>query len=108
MPTLSKSKIIAFRQCPKRLWLEVHRPELRQDSPATQASFQVGYQVGDIARRIYDPDEVGVCIDVTRDVAIADLRLDHLYVITPREAEFPLTEKITASGLQGCLRQLLA
>jgi len=41
-------------------------------------------------------------------VAIADLRLDHLYVITPREAEFPLTEKITASGLQGCLRQLLA
>ncbi len=67
MPTLSKSKIIAFRQCPKRLWLEVHRPELRQDSSATQASFQVGYQVGDIARRIYDPFEAGVCIDVTKD-----------------------------------------
>jgi len=67
MPTLSKSKIIAFRQCPKRLWLEVHRPELRQDSPATQASFQVGCQVGDIARRIYDPDEVGVCFDVTKE-----------------------------------------
>ena len=26
MHKLSKSKIIAFRQCPKRLWLEVHRP----------------------------------------------------------------------------------
>lgn len=67
MPTLSKSKIIAFRQCTKRLWLEVHRPELRQDSPATQASFQVGYQVGDIARRIYDPSEMGVCIDAMKD-----------------------------------------
>jgi len=42
MPTLSKSKILAFRQCPKRLWIEVHLPELRQDSPATQASFQFG------------------------------------------------------------------
>jgi len=64
MPTLSKSKIIAFRQCPKRLWLEVHRRELRQDSPAAQARFQVGYQVGDIARRLYDPTGKGAIIDV--------------------------------------------
>ncbi len=27
MPTLSKSKLIAFRQCPKRLWLEVYDPK---------------------------------------------------------------------------------
>lgn len=40
MRNLSKSKLIAYRQCPKRLWLEVHRPELREDSAATQASFQ--------------------------------------------------------------------
>ena len=55
MRTISKSKLIAFRQCPKRLWLEVHRPALREDSQATQASFMVGYKVGDIAQRIYDP-----------------------------------------------------
>ena len=67
MPTLSKSKIIAYRQCPKRLWLEVHRPELRVDSAATQASFQVGHQVGEVARQIYDPAGDGVCIDITRD-----------------------------------------
>ena len=52
---LSKSKLLAFRQCPKRLWLEVHRPDLREDSSATQASFTVGHQVGDIARQVYDP-----------------------------------------------------
>ena len=67
MPTLSKSKIIAYRQCPKRLWLEVHRPELRVDSAATRASFQVGHQVGEIARQIYDPAGEGVCIDITKD-----------------------------------------
>lgn len=64
MRTFSKSKLLALRQCPKRLWLEVHRPDLREDSDATEASFQVGFQVGDIAQRIYDPEGRGVLIDV--------------------------------------------
>ncbi len=64
MRSLSKSKLLAFRQCPKRLWLEIHRPELREDSDATQASFQMGYEVGDIARRIYDPEGLGALTDV--------------------------------------------
>ena len=55
---------MAFRQCPKRLWLEVHRPDLREDSSETHARFQAGYQVGDIARRIYDPEGNGSLIDV--------------------------------------------
>lgn len=59
MRTLSKSKLMAYRQCPKRLWLEVHRPDLREDSAATQASFAVGHQVGDIAQRLYDPKGKG-------------------------------------------------
>ncbi len=63
MRTLSKSKLIAFRQCPKRLWLEVHRPGLREDSSATQASFASGHQVGDIAQRLYDPECKGALID---------------------------------------------
>lgn len=61
--TLSKSKLMAFRQCPKRLWLEVHHPDLREDSSATQASFSVGHQVGDIAQKLYDPKGKGVLID---------------------------------------------
>lgn len=64
MRNLSKSKLLAFRQCPKRLWLEIHRSELRADSAATEASFAVGHQVGDIARRIYDPDGKGSLIDI--------------------------------------------
>lgn len=67
MRNLSKSKLLAYRQCPKRLWLEIHRPELREDSAATQASFQVGFAVGDIAQQLYDPNQCGVVIDAQRD-----------------------------------------
>lgn len=63
-PTLSKSKLLAFRQCPRRLWLEIHRPQLRQDSASTQASFSVGHSVGDIARRLYAPDGEGTLLDI--------------------------------------------
>jgi len=61
---LSKSKLQAFRQCPKRLWLEVHRPELREVSGSMQANFAVGHQVGDVARSLYDPGGKGELIEV--------------------------------------------
>lgn len=64
---LSKSKLLAYRQCPKRLWLEVHRPELRADSAAAQASFAIGYQVGEMARMLYDPKGKGVLLDAQTD-----------------------------------------
>lgn len=65
MKNLSKSKIIAYRQCPKRLWLEIHRPELRDDT-ASEAVFRIGNQVGEIARSIYDPEGRGTTIDITK------------------------------------------
>lgn len=67
MRTFSKSKLMALRQCPKRLWLEINRPDLREDSAATQASFSIGFQVGDIARQIYDPDGSGALIDIENE-----------------------------------------
>ena len=63
MRNLSKSKIIAYRQCPKRLWLELYKPELRDDS-ASELVFQIGHQVGEIAQRIYDPENTGIVIDI--------------------------------------------
>ncbi len=64
MRTLSKSKIMAFRQCPRRVWLEVHRPDLKEDSAATQASYDTGHTVGDLARRLYDCGGDGELIDI--------------------------------------------
>lgn len=54
MRTLSKSKLFAYRQCPKLLWLEIHRSDLKQDSAATQTNFAVAYQVG-ISRASFKP-----------------------------------------------------
>lgn len=64
MRTFSKSKLLALRQCPKRLWLEIRHPELRADSASTEARFQAGYAVGDIARTLYDPECLGALIDI--------------------------------------------
>lgn len=66
MRQLSKSKIIAFRQCPKRLWLELHRPELRDDS-GNEAVFATGNRVGEVARQIYDPLAAGRLIDIEEE-----------------------------------------
>lgn len=67
MRTFSKSKLLALRQCPKKLWLEVHRPDLLEYSDGTDTRLQIGLQVGEIARRIYDRDGNGVLIDVQGD-----------------------------------------
>ena len=67
MRTFSKSKLLAYRQCPKRLWLEIHRPEVREDSSATQASFKVGHKVGEIAQKLYDPKGKGQLINAQEE-----------------------------------------
>lgn len=59
----SKSKLIAFRQCPKRLWLEIHRPDLRDDS-GSEMVFQIGNEVGEMARRLYDEEGAGTFVDI--------------------------------------------
>ncbi len=68
---LSKSKILAFLQCKKRLWLETHYPNLRANSIVTAANYNVGNRLGDIARVIYDPNQTGVLIDTqTQDFSL--------------------------------------
>lgn len=60
MAGLSKSRIIAHLQCPKRLWLQINRPELIVVEAAQQARMDAGNVVGDLARQLY-PD--GILID---------------------------------------------
>jgi len=63
MRRFSKSRLMAYRQCERRLWLELHRPELRADGAASMAAFAAGHQVGDLARRLYDPHGAGTLLD---------------------------------------------
>jgi len=57
---LSKSRILALRQCRRRLWLEVNRPELRIFAAETRRRFAQGHQLNTVVRQLY-PD--GVLID---------------------------------------------
>jgi len=49
---LSKSKLLSSLQCAKRLWLEVHRPDLLEHSAAAERRFAIGHNVGDVARQL--------------------------------------------------------
>ncbi len=67
MTPLSKSRLLAHRQCPKRLWLQVNEPELLADSSSTQASYAAGNRLGAIAQQLFDPNEIGQTFDVMTD-----------------------------------------
>ena len=67
---LSKSRLMSARQCLKRLYLEVHRKELVVHSPATEAAFNIGHAVGDIAQQIYG-NENAVVIPYAGDMTHA-------------------------------------
>lgn len=70
---LSKSRLIAWRQCPRRLWLEVHRPDLRLDDTAVRQRYAVGHQVGALARELLPGGElIGAEDDLA--TALADTR----------------------------------
>ena len=45
------------------MWLEIHKRELREDSAAVEATFRTGHEVGDVARRLYDPNGKGAVVD---------------------------------------------
>jgi hypothetical protein len=56
MARLSKSRIMSSLQCLKKVWLEVHRRELAAVSASTQAAYDIGHAVGDIAISLYGGD----------------------------------------------------
>lgn len=65
---LSKSKLLSSLQCAKRLWLEVHRPEVVETSLAAEHRFRAGHKVGEIARRL---EGSGVLIESQQNLLVA-------------------------------------
>lgn len=55
---LTKSNLLYYRQCPKRLFLSVHHPELAEFNPNTQMIFDQGHLVGEVARGLYPGGEM--------------------------------------------------
>ncbi|WP_065846257.1 DUF2779 domain-containing protein [Sphingobium sp. Ndbn-10] len=65
---LSKSRITYFEQCPKRLWLSVHRPELAEDDEGAEARFAAGHEVGAAACSLLPG---GVMVEAEPDLSAA-------------------------------------
>jgi len=62
---LSKSKLMSWLQCPKRLWLQVNRPEVAQVSAQSEAGFARGHRVGKIAQRLFPGGQlIGYAVDL--------------------------------------------
>jgi len=64
MTALSKNQLTAYRQCHRKLWLELRQPELKSDTAKAQSAFKSGRDVGDVARLIYDPEMQGIVIEI--------------------------------------------
>jgi len=67
VPRLSKSRLLAYRQCERCLWLEIHRRDLIEVSAQQQARFDAGHRVGELARQLADPHGQGILFDAQRD-----------------------------------------
>ncbi len=55
MAGLSKSKYTSFRKCSKCLWLGTYKPEEQEIDPTTQARFDAGTEVGELAKGLFGP-----------------------------------------------------
>ena len=87
-PYLSKSKLISAWQCPKRLHLEKHYPELADVSALTESLWATGHQVGAISQQLYGTDE-SVEIPFNRKTGIM---VHETKVLLDGGARFPIFE----------------
>ena len=55
MKRLSKSRYTQFCKCQKNLWLNAHKPEVAVIEASTEARFESGNEVGDLAMGLFGP-----------------------------------------------------
>lgn len=61
---LSKSRILSGLQCPKRLYLQVHQPDLAETDASTEHRYRVGHEVGEVARSLQPGGKLMVVHDL--------------------------------------------
>lgn len=85
---LSKSRIAAFEQCPKRLWLQIHRPDVAKHDSRRELRFAAGHEVGEVACSLVPG---GIMIEAEPDLTAAAARTAELISATPRVPLFEAT-----------------
>jgi hypothetical protein len=85
---LSKSKLMSYLQCPKRLWLETHRPELKVVSGGSEFGLALGHELGVVARQQF---EGGILIAPDNDLRRALAETKSLIAADTRQPLFEAT-----------------
>lgn len=85
---LSKSRLLAFLQCPKRLHLALHRPDLAEEDEGAARRMAAGHGVGEIARRLHP---AGVLIGHDDDLGAALAETAERVKASPRMPLFEAT-----------------
>ena len=83
---LSKSRILSGLQCLKRLWLEIHQPELSQQTELSAQVIQTGNDVHETARGLF-PD--GILVEHVDDLQAA---LEETRLVLDRSTGTPVFE----------------
>lgn len=87
MRSLSKSDLTAFRQCPKRLWMEEYNPDAKDNTAAARGRMSAGNQVGELARSLLSYDSEGQLIDL-KVLSIEEAIDETLLAIRRRQAVY--------------------
>lgn len=106
MTPFSKSRPLAYRQGPKRLWLDAHTPELLQTADSTQARHAAGHRLGEVARQILDRAGHGFIFDGMAKGAAGRVAQTQLEIArTPRNLvhRTPLFGPDLKRPVRGCL-----
>jgi hypothetical protein len=97
---LSKSRILSYRQCPRKLYLETYHPELIHITPEQQKRFDVGREVGELARTFY-PEGVLIQYDYEpfKSLDITKNHLSNSDITTLFEAAFSYNHALVRTDL---------
>jgi len=87
--TLSKTRLLAYRQCERRLWLEIHRRDLIEISAQQQARFDAGH----FELRLPYVDDTELVMDVLRQG-------DQVQVREPLALEAAVQARLTDAAAQ--------
>ena len=79
---LSKSRYTLYCQCPKALWLRIYKPDVAIIDASTEARFEKGNEVGDLAMGLF-----GSYVDVTTQMEDGSLDPRAMVEKTKQEME---------------------
>jgi hypothetical protein len=85
---VSKSKLLAFAQCPRKVWLDAYSPELEEASVEKDAALATGNAVGAIAQQLYGAD-TGHVVSFERGIRAA---VEHTRALLAEDAKTPIFE----------------